>query len=547
MSEWWRGGVTYQIYPRSFQDTNGDGSGDLRGITERLGHVAQLGVDAIWLSPIFPSPMADTGYDVSDYTDIASLFGTLADFDAMVAKAHALGLKVIIDQVLSHSSIAHPFFAESRTDRSNPKADWYVWADPRHDGTPPNNWLSIFGGPAWAWEPRRRQYYLHNFLAEQPDFNFHNPEVQDWLLGTLRFWLDRGVDGFRLDTVNFYFHDAKLRDNPADYRRGEKLHWNPAEMQYPIFSKNQPENLDFMERLRAVVDDYPDRVLIGEMGETHHPIRMMGDYTSGRRLHQCYSFEMMLDDFNAGHFRSKVEDFFAGAPQGWPAWAFSNHDVVRHVSRWAAHGTDPDSLAKLACALLLSLEGSICLFQGEELGQIESDLDYEELVDPQGLRFWPDNKGRDGCRTPMVWDAEAPNAGFSTAAPWLPVKAPQAARAAAQQERQADSVLAFYREMLALRRSRAALRTGRSVFFDVAEPVLAFARGGEMLCLFNLSREARLIGVRGLGPAALARGIEAEGEVLRLGPGGFGIFDLAGAPEVADLPEQPQVLAGADI
>ena len=227
MADWWRGAVIYQIYPRSFQDSNGDGIGDLRGITERLPYVADLGVDAIWLSPIFTSPMADMGYDVSDYTDIDPIFGSLADFDAMVARAHELGLKVIIDQVLSHSSIEHPFFKESRSSRDNPKADWYVWADPKHDGSPPNNWLSVFGGRAWAWEPRRHQYYLHNFLAEQPDFNFHNLEVQDWLLSTMRFWLERGVDGFRLDTVNFYFHDKLLRDDPADFRRKDKPECEP--------------------------------------------------------------------------------------------------------------------------------------------------------------------------------------------------------------------------------------------------------------------------------------------------------------------------------
>ncbi len=302
MADWWRGAVIYQIYPRSFQDSNGDGIGDLEGITERLPYVAELGVDAIWLSPIFTSPMADMGYDVSDYTDIDPIFGSLADFDALLERAHALGLKVIIDQVLSHSSIEHPFFKESRQSRNNPKADWYVWADPKHDGSPPNNWLAIFGGGAWAWEPRRFQYYLHNFLAEQPDFNFHNPEVQDWLLSTMRFWLERGVDGFRLDTVNFYFHDKLLRDDPADFRVKEKPEWNPYGMQYHLFSKNQPENLIFLERMRKLLDEYEARALVGEMGESHHAIRMMGEYTTGKRLHQCYSFEMLGDRLHPGAF-----------------------------------------------------------------------------------------------------------------------------------------------------------------------------------------------------------------------------------------------------
>ena len=260
--------------------------------------------------------MADMGYDVSDYTDIDPIFGSLADFDAMVARAHDLGLKVIIDQVLSHSSDQHPFFKESRSSRDNPKADWYVWADPKHDGSPPNNWISIFGGPAWAWDTRRRQYYFHNFLAEQPDFNFHNPEVQDWLLGTMRFWLDRGVDGFRLDTVNFYFHDKLLRDDPADYRRKAEPESNPYYMQYHIFSKNQPENLVFLERMRKLLDEYEARAMVGEVGESHHAIRMMGEYTSGKRLHKSYSFEMLGDRFDAGHFRGQIEEFYEGAPDG---------------------------------------------------------------------------------------------------------------------------------------------------------------------------------------------------------------------------------------
>jgi alpha-glucosidase len=483
--------------------------------------------------------MADMGYDVADYTDIEPMFGSLADFDAMLAEAHRLGLKVILDQVLNHASIAHPFFRESRTSRDNPKADWFVWEEPKRDGTPPNNWLSVFGGPAWAWEPRRHQYYLHNFLVEQPDWNFHNPEVQDWLLDQLRFWLERGVDGFRLDTVNFYFHDRLLRDNPADFRRLDRPHWNPAEMQYPLFSKNQPENLVFLERMRALLDRYEARALVGEMGETHHAIRMMGEYTTGRRLHKCYSFEMMGDAFGAGHFRTKIEEFFAGAPGGWPTWAFSNHDVTRHATRWARHGASQDGLAKLSAALLLSLEGSICVYQGEELGQAETDLAYDELVDPQGLRFWPDNKGRDGCRTPMVWDATLPNAGYSEGTPWLPVKAPQAERAVAGQLGRPDSVLEFYRRMLRLRRGSEALRSGRTVFFDTAEPVLAFARGGAMLCVFNLSPATREVTVEGVGATVLAEAAQSRGDSLTLGPNGFALLEIVGAASVSDAVPVP--------
>ena len=533
MSEWWRGSVTYQIYPRSYQDSNGDGIGDLKGITERLPYIAELGVDAIWLSPIFTSPMRDMGYDVSNYTDIDPTFGTLADFDEMIARAHELGLKVIIDQVLSHSSNQHPFFEESRQSRDNPKADWYVWADPKHDGTPPNNWLAIFDGIAWQWEARRQQYYFHNFLTEQPDLNFHNPEVQDWTLSNMRFWLERGVDGFRLDTVNFYFHDALLRNDPADFRKKEKRDWNPYNMQYHIFSKNQPENLAFLERMRALLDEFDDRAMVGEMGESHHPIEMMGQYTIGKRLHMCYSFEMLGPAFSASHFRKLITDFFGGAPNGWPSWAFSNHDVIRHVSRWAKHGADRKALAKQAGALLLSLEGSICMYQGEELGQVEGDLEYHELTDPQGIRFWPEDKGRDGCRTPMTWNENQPSAGFTSGTPWLPVKANQTVNHAAGQQGVEGSVLEFYRQMLAIRRGSDALKTGCTAFFDAAEPVLAFSRAGEVLCVFNLSPTAQTVAVSGVGECLISAEAELKGGQLQLGANGFALYAITGEASVS--------------
>lgn len=499
MVEWWRDAVIYQIYPRSFQDSDGDGIGDLKGITQRLDHVAGLGVDAIWLSPIFTSPMKDMGYDVSDYTDIDPLFGTLADFDALVARAHELGLKVIIDQVISHSSDKHPWFAESRQSRDNPRADWYVWADPNPDGTPPNNWPSVFGGPAWEWEPRRRQYYLHNFLIEQPDLNMHNPAVQDALLETMRFWLERGVDGFRLDTVNYYFHDAQLRDNPPN-----PDHTGPETygFQRHVHSKNRPENIGFLKRMRALTDEYDARMMVGEVGDGGQTaIDIMAEYTAGNdRLHMCYSFEMLSPEFTAAHFRRCIEGMQKGAPDGHSCWSFSNHDVIRHVTRWQDHAGTPDALARQAAAMLLSFPGTICLYQGEELGQTETELVYEELTDPPALRFWPEVRGRDGCRTPMVWDADAPNAGFSTAAPWLPVKAPQASRAVTIQQADNDSVLATYRAILSFRKSQPALRWGQTEFPDLPEPVLAFRRtheGISLTCVFNLSATPEQLTVTG--------------------------------------------------
>lgn len=535
-SPWWRGAVTYQIYPRSFQDSTGNGVGDLAGITGRLDHVASLGVDAIWLSPFFTSPMKDMGYDVSDYRGVDPLFGDMRNFETLLTKAHDLGLKVIIDQVLSHSSDQHPLFRESRQSRDNEYSDWYVWVDPNPDGTPPNNWLSHFGGPAWTWDSRRKQFYLHNFLPSQPDFNFHNPEVRAWHLDNMRFWLDMGVDGFRLDTVNYYFHDQKLRSNPALPEGMAEFDTIPYFFQDHIYQKTQPENLAFLKELRALTDSYEDRVMVGEISAGHRARQVMGEYTGGDdRLHMAYSFDMLGPNFSPTHFRNVVGGFFEAGPDAWPAWAFSNHDTIRHISRWSEHG-GADDLARLASALLLSLEGSIYLYQGEELGLTETDLEFEELQDPPGIAFWPDYKGRDGCRTPMVWN-EGTNSGFTTGTPWLPVKEPQAARHAAGQAG-SDSILSHYRQMIALRKKRESLRTGRTEFLDIDSRLLAFRRGEEILCLFNLSQDpVDLAGGtrqmtqemgRGCKIASGRLSLEGLGFVILRDPNGTGLL----APEV---------------
>jgi alpha-glucosidase len=519
--EWWRGSVTYQIYPRSFLDSNGDGIGDIPGITSRLDYLADLGVDAIWLSPIFTSPMKDMGYDVSNYIDIDPSFGTLSDFDEMIAKAHSLGLKVIIDQVLSHTSDQHPYFLESRQNQTNDKADWYIWADAKPDGSPPNNWLSIFGGTGWQWDSRRKQYYMHNFLRQQPDLNFHNPNVQEWILSTVRFWLERGVDGFRLDTVNYYFHDKLLRDDAADFRQKSVADWNPYHMQYHLFSKNQPENLVFLKKFRALLDEYGATTSVGEVGESHHPIEMMGEYTTDKRLHMAYSFEMLGNSFSPKHFSKQITEFFRLAPEGWPCWAFSNHDVVRHVSRWKKHAEDPTALAKQACALLLSLEGSVCLYQGEELGQQETDLSYDELVDPQGIEFWPEDKGRDGCRTPMSWD-NSKFSGFSSSTPWLPVKETQRQLNVADQQNKPSSVLNFYREMLAFRKQNSVLRNGNTLFINDDNSLLAFVRGDTMLCIFNLGNQSITYqNTTEFNQCIKVGNTKVEGKELVLGANGF--------------------------
>ena len=477
-----------------------------------------------------PSPMRNRGYDVCGHRAVDPSVGSAAEFDPGVAEAHWPGLRVMPEHVLSHTSDQHPLFAESRRSRTGPKADWFVWADPRPDGTPPSNWQAIFGGPAWTWEPRRRQYYLHNFLSEQPDLDYHHPAVRDWAVETLRFWMDRGVDAFRLDAVNFLFHDPALTDNPVDERPGPRPTLKTYDMQMPRFSKNRPETLDFMRVLRREVEGRGG-VLLGEIGESHHPIERLAEYTSGGRLHMGYHPEMLGARFDAAHFTGQVERLFALAPDAWPAWAFSNHDVPRHVSRWADHAAGRAAFARLCCALLLCLPGAACIYQGEELGLPDPGLAFEDLVDPEGLAFWPENPGRDGARTPMPWEADAPHAGFTAAPrPWLPVRPAHAALAADRQAADPESVLSFYRRMIALRRAEPALRTAPARFLDLPEPVLAFARGG-LLCAFNLSPRAIDVPLPAPlapeGPVLAASGTARDGARLSLGPNGVLIARLA--------------------
>jgi alpha-glucosidase len=495
-AEWWRGAVIYQVYPRSFQDSNGDGIGDIVGITRRLPYIASLGVDAIWLAPFFTSPMADMGYDVSDYCGVDPMFGTLQDFDDMMASAHALGLKVIIDQVISHSSDQHPWFKQSRASRDNDKADWYVWADAKPDGTAPNNWMSIFGGPGWEWDGVRKQYYMHNFLASQPDLNFHNPHVQQALLDALRFWLERGVDGFRLDTVNYYFHDQLLRDNPPHTSDSNEAGLdapdvNPYGMQKHLYDKTQPENVGFLHKLRSVLDEYGGRTTVGEVGDGARSLQTVAAYTNGGdKLHMCYTFDLLGPEFSAEHIRKCVTSFQSMVVDGWVCWAFSNHDVIRHVSRFAPTPEDRVAVAQLAITVLSTLRGSICLYQGEELGLPEAELAFEDLRDPYGIRFWPAFKGRDGCRTPMVWESDSAHAGFSEGKPWLPVPRQHQSLAVDRQDGDESSVLAHYRAVLAWRKAHPEMMDGDMSFIDLDEDVLAFTRekdGKTLLFVINMA------------------------------------------------------------
>lgn len=534
-NEWWRGAVLYQIYPRSFYDTNGDGVGDLPGITEKLDYVAGLGVEGIWISPFFKSPMKDYGYDVSDYRDVDPLFGTLADFRALLDRAHGLGLKVILDLVLSHTSDRHPWFSDPG------KEDWYVWADARPDGSPPNNWVSIFGGPAWEWSAEKGRYYLHHFLKEQPDLNFHNPAVQEEALDTARFWLDMGVDGLRLDVVNFYFHDPLLRDNPprasgtiyATQFEGE----DPYSAQQHVFDKSRPENVLFLRRLRALTDEYEGCFMVGEIGDDH-PYARAAEYTAAGEglLHTSYNPYLMggrHKPLTAALIREPFETLAAEPGDGWPSWAFSNHDVVRAASRWHGGGdgfsADP-RLSAMLVVLLGCLRGTMFLYQGEELGLPEARLDFADLRDPWGKHLWPAWQGRDGCRTPVPW-TDGPHGGFSGAVPWLPVPPAHLKLNAAAQRADPGSVLNRTRHFLAWRKGQVPLVLGDLAFSDAPDGLLAFTRswkGEAVSCLFNLTGEAASLPgpLRGGQPVYGDEDTAHAGDTLA--PYGYRLFKAAG-------------------
>jgi len=512
-ADWWRGAAIYQIYPRSFQDSNGDGVGDLPGITARMDYIAALGVDAIWISPFYPSPMRDFGYDVSDYCGVDPMFGTLDDFDALLAAAHARGIKVLVDQIYAHTSSDHAWFAESRADRANPRADWYVWVDANPDGTPPNNWQSVFGGPSWTWDARRGQYYLHPFLTSQPQLNVHNPEVQEALLGVARFWLERGVDGFRLDALNFAMHDPLLRNNPPA-PPSAKVRSRPFDFQKQVFNQFHPDTPLFLERLRALTDEFDCIFTLAEVGGDEDNVEMKRFTEGNSRLNSAYGFDFLYAPALTPALVAEVMSHWPGKPgadgkaEGWPAWAFENHDAPRAVSRWCAPH-DMAAFARVKIALLASLRGNICIYQGEELGLEQDEIPFELLQDPEAIANWPLTLSRDGARTPMPW-TDAPDAtggGFTSGAPWLPMSHANRARAVAVQEADAHSQLQLTRGILALRRAHPALRSGEIALLHADDSLLALRRsaGGEVLtCLFNLTADEIAV------PAALDTG----GEVL---------------------------------
>ena len=504
---WWQRGVIYQIYPRSFQDSNGDGVGDLRGILQRLDYLAWLGVDAIWLSPIYPSPMADFGYDVADYCDIHPLFGNLEDFDRLVAEAHARGLKVILDYVPNHTSSQHPWFLESRSSRESPKRDWYIWRDPAPGGGPPNNWLAFFGGPAWTWDEATGQYYLHSFLPEQPDLNWRNPEVQRAMLDALRFWLDRGVDGFRVDVIWLMIKDDQFRDNPPnpDYRPDQP----PIASLLPVYNADRPEVLDIIRMMRRTLDAYDERMMVGEI---YLPIdRLMAYYgQNGDGCHLPFNFQLILLPWQAEKIKAAVDSYEQALPPGgWPNWVLGNHDQPRVATRAG------QSQVGVAAMLLLTLRGTPTIYYGDEIGMHNVDIPPEQFQDPQGKNI---GISRDPARTPMQWDA-SPNAGFSTAAPWLPLADDYQQVNVAAQRDDPRSTLTLYRRLLALRRAEPALSVGAYVPVPSAGDVFCYVREGggrRFLVALNFGGEPQRVvwdGARG-GTVVLSTRLDREGETV---------------------------------
>jgi len=514
--DWWKGGILYQIYPRSFYDSNGDGIGDLPGVTAKLEYVASLGVDGIWLSPFFTSPMKDFGYDVSDYRGVDPMFGILDDFNKLVSKAHQLNLKVLIDQVISHTSDEHPWFKESSSSRDNPKSDWYVWADPKPDGNPPNNWLSIFTGSAWQYHQERQQYYLHNFLVSQPDLNFHNEEVRKANLENMRFWLELGVDGFRLDTVNFYYHDAELRDNPpiisVDKKNPAIPEANPYTWQQHIYDLSRPENIEFIGDIRKLLDEYPGSTLVGEITDDH-PLQRMSEYTQGEdRLHMAYTFDLLSDRCDTAYIRSVIRQFETVAPNAWPCWALSNHDVTRSASRWG-EGEDAEAYPLIILVMIMSLRGSVCLYQGEELGLCEAEVPFDKLQDPYGISYWPEYKGRDGCRTPMVWNSSSCG-GFSEVEPWLPIDIRHLAKSVQEQDSSQNSMLNKLRRFIKWRNQHPALLKGELQLLEDTGEVLCWKRTTEeqsILVAINLTADVLTLEVTDMEiEAAEGHGLEGQ-------------------------------------
>jgi alpha-glucosidase len=480
--KWWERGIIYQIYPRSFMDGNGDGVGDLRGIRTQLDYLQRLGIDAIWISPIFPSPMADFGYDISHYTDIDPIFGTLDDFDALLADAHGRGIKVLLDYVPNHTSDQHPWFIASRSSRDSVKRNWYIWRDPAPDGGPPNNWLSNFGGGAWEWEKKTRQYYYHAFLKDQPDLNWRNPEVQEAMLRVLRFWLDRGVDGFRIDVMHHIIKDVEFRDNPPnpDWRPG----MSPYRELLTTYTTDLPEVQEIVAKMRRVLDDYDDRMMVGEI---YLPVeRLMAYYgASGGGAHLPFNFQLIRLPWNAREIAAAVERYEALLPSyGCPNWVLGNHDNSRVATRVGP------AQARMAAMLLLTLRGTPTMYYGDEIGMHDGRITADQMKDPFEKNVPGIGLGRDPERTPMQWNRDE-HAGFTTGRPWLPVPHDYKTINVAAEKDDPQSILTLYRRLIELRRAEPALAVGEFAPLPASGDLMAYVRKAD---------ERRLLIVLNLGP-----------------------------------------------
>jgi len=507
---WWKRGIVYQVYPRSLMDSNGDGVGDLPGVLSRLDYLRWLGVDALWLSPIYPSPMKDFGYDVADYTGVDPLFGSLADFDRLVAAAHARALKLILDFVPNHTSDQHPWFRESRSSRASPKRDWYLWRDPAPDGGPPNNWLSCFGGSGWQFDAQTGQYYYHAFLPEQPDLNWRNPEVLEAMLDVLRFWLDRGVDGFRIDVLWHLIKDERFRDNPPNpaWRQG----MDPYQALVPLQNTDRPEVQDIVARMRRLLDEYHERVLIGEI---YLPVERLVKYygVNLRGAQLPFNFQLVSAPWDAPHLARLIEEYERALPEGaWPNWVLGNHDQHRIASRIGP------AQARVAAMLLLTLRGTPTLYYGDEIGMRDVDIALHEIQDPFEKNVPGRGLGRDPERTPMQWNAAA-NAGFTTGKPWLPLAPDYREVNVAAQRDAPGSMLRLYRELIALRRSEPALAVGSFEPIKTEGDVLAYMRRASreeshFLVALNLGHQPQSVRATLSGTLALSTHLERTGEPI---------------------------------
>jgi alpha-glucosidase len=521
---WWQKGVIYQIYPRSFQDSNGDGVGDLQGIIKRLDHIQWLGVKAVWISPIYPSPMADFGYDISDYQDVHPLFGSLNDIDELVNEVHKRNMKLILDLVPNHTSDQHTWFLESRCSRDNPKRDWYIWRDALPDGSPPNNWLAAFGGSGWEWDEKTGQYYYHAFLKEQPDLNWRNPEVQRAMLNTMRFWLDRGIDGFRVDVMWHMIKDDQFRDNPLnpDYQQFMSTY----DQLLPVYSTDQPEVHDIVRKMRHVLEEYDDRMMIGEI---YLPIHKLVTYYGADRkgAHLPFNFQLLTLPWDARHIARAIGEYEGALPdQGWPNWVLSNHDQPRVASRV---GSDQ---ARVAAMLLLTLRGTPTVYYGDEIGMRDVPIPFEEVQDPQGLNMPDKNLSRDPSRTPMQWD-DSTQAGFTTAKPWLRIDRNYTAINVKKQKEDKNSMLMLYKRLIDLREREPSLIEGsyKPVYSD--HQMISYLRekpgAPSFLIILNLthrpcyfrSRQSDMKGTVEISTASGLEGTEVNGTICVGGDEGF--------------------------